>query len=377
MVLIVINSGILQEMFYNVASWRETQTSTMGKGRKLFWSILVLTAVAAGTGLWFFNASAQQAKTTAAEPVKTSSPPGRVAGIGRIEPLDGTLIVSARSLSGQPSIVSELRVKEGDWVKSGEVIAVLDSHRQMEAAVQDLEARIAVAQQRVEAVKAGGKKSDTAAGMAEIARLEAVLGDARQDADRYDALYARGSATVSERNQRRVLVATTIEAINEQKARVAGTDEVREADVKLAQAEVESARASVARARAELESSIIRTPSPGRVLKVNAHKGEEVGSQGVVELGRTDRMYVVAEVFESDIDRVRVGQAATVVGGALKSPLHGKVESIGLKVGKDSLAQIDPVSLTDARVIEVKIRLDESEPAAGLIHGQVTATIGP
>ena len=347
----------------------------MGKGKTLFWSFC-LVAVGAGASFWFFGTSARQA-ASAATPVKTPAMPGRVASMGRIEPLDGTVEVSARSLSGQPSIVSDLLVKEGDWVKTGQLIAVLDSHRQMEAAVQDLEARAMVAEQRVATVRAGGKKSDAAMALAEIARLQAVLDDARQDVERYDALYSRGSATVTERNTRRILAETTVQAINREKARVTGVDEVRDSDVKLAEAELESARASVAHAKAESEASRILAPSEGRVLKINAHKGEEVGAHGLLELGRTDRMYVVAEVYESDVKRVHVGQAATMTSEALKVPLHGKVEYIGVNVGKDSLAGLDPVSLTDARVIQVKIRLDESEDAARLIHGQVTALIEP
>lgn len=301
----------------------------------------------------------------------------RISSLGRIEPFEGIIRVSARSISGQPSIVSELRVKEGDWVKPGQVIATLDSREQLEAVVHDLEARAAVAQQRVATAKAGGKKADTAAGQAEIARLEAVLANARNDRDRYEELYRKGAATVTERDQRRMLVETTTQAINAAKARLAGVDEVREADVRLAEAELQSAEASIARARAEAQASLIRAPSEGRVLKIHAHKGEEVGPKGLLELGRTDLMYVIAEVFESDISRVRVGQTATISGEALKAPLHGKVAYIGVQVARDNIAPTDPLSLSDSRVVEVKIRLDESQEAARLIHGQVTAVIEP
>ena len=48
---------------------------------------------------------------------------------------------------------------------------------------------------------------------------------------------------------------------------------------------------------------------------------------------------------------------------------HGKVESIGQQVAKDDMSQTDPVSLSDARVVEVKVRLDNSNTASRLIHG--------
>ncbi len=349
-----------------------------GKRRTFVWWWLLPIAIAAAAGAWFYQRQTEQAKAeAAAASAKPVDSPSRIACRGKIEPVDGIVRVSARSISGQPSIVGELRVKEGDHIRTGQVIAVLDSHRQMEAAVRDLEAQVAVAQQRVASVKAGGKKADTAAGEAEIARLEALLAHQQRDADRYEDLYRKASATVGERDQRQVEVATTALAIKAARARVAGVDEVRDVDVRLAEEEVRAAQANVARAQAELEASIIHAPSDGQVLSIHAHRGEEIGPEGLIELVATDRMDVIAEVDESDVNRVRLGQSATVSGGALKAPLHGKVEYIGMRVGKDTLVPADPVSLSDARVVEVKIRLDSVEDAARLIHGQVTAIIEP
>lgn len=347
-------------------------------GKRLWWTLSLIVA-AACAGVWFFAQDGKLGKAAAAPNTVQTVPsvPGRIASRGRIEPLDGIMHLSARSISGQPSIVGELHVKEGDWVRAGQVIAILDSHRQLEATVRDLEAQVEVARQRLAAVKMGGKKADTAAGEAEIARLQAVLADARQGADRYEDLYRKGSATITERDQRQLQVETTLQAINAAKARLAGVNEVRDADVDLAEEEVRAAQASVSRVEAELEASVVHAPSEGRVLKVDAHAGEEVGSQGLIELARTDRMCVIAEVYESDVSRVRAGQSATVSGDALKTPLRGTVVSIGTQVAKDSLTSIDPVSMTDARVVEVKILLNDHEEAARLIHAQVTAIIEP
>jgi HlyD family secretion protein len=140
---------------------------------------------------------------------------------------------------------------------------------------------------------------------------------------------------------------------------------------------VKVAKARLAGARAELALSEVRAPIAGRVLAVHAHNGERVGAEGLIELGRTDEMYAVAEVYETDISRVREGQPAVITSAALESSLTGRVERIGLMVAKMDVLGTDPVAKTDARIIEVDIRLDEGQDVSKLTYLQVTVEIGP
>jgi HlyD family secretion protein len=139
------------------------------------------------------------------------------------------------------------------------------------------------------------------------------------------------------------------------------------------------ARADVQRAEAELERNRVRSPIDGQVIAVHARDGERVNGEGIVELGRTQEMYAIAEVYETDIGRVRLGQQATVTSPALPRPLRGAVDRIGMKVGKMDALGTDPAARTDARVVEVEIRLaeGESELAAALTHLQVEIEIEP
>ncbi len=144
-----------------------------------------------------------------------------------------------------------------------------------------------------------------------------------------------------------------------------------------AEAGVRAARAVVEAARAQLELSIVRAPISGRVIEVHARAGERVGDLGVLEIGRTDEMFAVAEIYETDIGRVEVGQRAIITSPALDAPLEGTVERIGLKVGRMDVLGTDPVAKTDARVIEVDIRLDDGDRVSHLTNLQVEVALVP
>ena len=96
-----------------------------------------------------------------------------------------------------------------------------------------------------------------------------------------------------------------------------------------------------------------------------------------MELGRTDRMYAVAEVYETDITAVKVGQLAKVQTTALADALTGKVERISIKVGRLDAVGTDPIAKTDARVVEVFILLDDSERVSRFTNMQVKVEIQP
>jgi len=144
-----------------------------------------------------------------------------------------------------------------------------------------------------------------------------------------------------------------------------------------AQLKVDVARAEVAAAQSALDADTVRAPVAARVIAVHARRGERVGPDGIAELAETDQMYAIAEVYETDIGRVKLGQHATLRSPALASPLTGTVDRIGQKIGKLDLIDADPVARTDARVVDVRIRLDDSSRAAALSNLQVEVAIEP
>ncbi len=140
--------------------------------------------------------------------------------------------------------------------------------------------------------------------------------------------------------------------------------EEAERDVLVGEAELAAAQERLALAR-------VTAPVAGQVLLVHAREGERIGESGLLELGQTRHMYVVAEVYETDIGLVSEGQAVTISSPALSSTLNGSVERIGSIIGKNDILDLDPVARTDSRVIEVFILLDDPVAVATLTYLQV------
>lgn len=168
--------------------------------------------------------------------------------------------------------------------------------------------------------------------------------------------------------------------INEAKANLEQIKEVRPVDIQQAEAEVASTMAAVEQAKADLELAYVKAPKDGRILKIKARAGETVlEKDGIAELGQTDEMIVVAEVYESDIAKVRLGQQVTVTSEsqAFKDELQGSVKEIGLQIGKKDILSTDPAATVDARVVEVHIRLnpEDSKRVAALTNSKVLVKI--
>jgi HlyD family secretion protein len=139
----------------------------------------------------------------------------------------------------------------------------------------------------------------------------------------------------------------------------------------------DQAGAALVRVLAEREDSLVRAPISGRILSVLSRPGEALDSEGVVQMGRTDAMQVVAEVYQSDVSRVRMGAPVTITSPALSQPLEGRVSRIGALVKRQTLINTDPSANNDSRVVEVRALLTpaSSRRAAALTNLQVTARI--
>jgi HlyD family secretion protein len=139
--------------------------------------------------------------------------------------------------------------------------------------------------------------------------------------------------------------------------------------------DVEAARQAVALAEAELERVTLLAPVDAVVLEVDAQAGQTIGQRPILTLGETASMFAVAEIYQSDVQRVALGQKAVIRTPAIPGELTGVVESVGSVVQRNQVFGLDPTARTDARVVEARIRLDQPDKAARFIGLQVDVTI--
>ena len=153
--------------------------------------------------------------------------------------------------------------------------------------------------------------------------------------------------------------------------------EVRTVDVQMAQAELDAAQAELTRTENSLARATIRAPRAGQILKIYTQPGEQMSDEGIVALGQTDQMLAIAEVYQSDIRRVTLGQPATVRGQAFEGELRGEVIEIGRQISRQNVFSTEPGENLDRRVVEVKIALTpkDSQRVMGFSNLQVQTII--
>ncbi len=284
---------------------------------------------------------------------------GDVVALGRIIPLGDIISVATPSGAGDARI-AEIRVVEGDEVDANDILAVLDNLPQLQSAVISASANLRVREATLAQTRASNRAS-LAEAQASLERAEAAAKVAQADLARMTSLFERGVTTRAQFDQT-IATATQAERDVERAqatlSRYATGSETVQADIAVAEANLEAARADLARAKQDLESAYVRAPDRGTVLDIKVRSGERPGSSGIIDLGDTSQMTVEAEVYQTMIGRVTIGDPVTVTAEALSQPLSGVVSAIGLKIGRQSITSDDPASNTDARVVDVIIVLD-------------------
>ena len=296
---------------------------------------------------------------------------------GRIEGDDSAV---AAKTSGR---LREIRVREGDHVEAGQVIAVLDDQqirareRQAEAQVTQAEAQVELARRQiailreqlrqselgVEQAKAdaegrvGEAEAKLAAAEAQLAQAEATHEQARWDREAFTKLLQTGAvatqeakrAQTTEESQRAVVVAARrqVEAARGvltaaqanlanpaiRSSQVAGVQaQILQQDTQIAAARADAgrARAQLEEARANRQDLQVVAPFAGTVATRTAEPGEVVAAgTAIVTLVDLGQVYLRGFVPEGEIGRVAVGQLAHVY---LDSAPHTPIDAVVTRI---------------------------------------------
>jgi HlyD family secretion protein len=308
-----------------------------------------------------------------------------VTALGRLAPIGEVRTVAAPSAANGASTLRALLVEEGDPVRQGQVVAVLDREPRLRAAAAAAAVQVEQANTRLQ-IAIVDHRTGEGAQRARVESLRARRRNAAAEYERYRVLFATGAVSAEDLDARRLSLETAdaalrdgLEQLARQRATITASESGTSVDVEAARQALAQALAVLAQARAEHAESLVRAPVSGRVLSVLSRAGEAPGSAGIVRIGATDRMQVVAEVYESDLPRVRLGQPVRVTSPALPRPLEARVGRIGAIVLRQAVINTDPSANTDSRVVEVHAPLtaESNRRAGGLSNLQVRAVIGP
>ena len=399
----------------------------VNKERQLFnltalkWRIILATSLTFSTGLvclYIFHqlkTNSQTQTPAVSSVIKSQSIPVKVAvtALGRLQPQDEITYLSApNSINGVR--VEKLLVKEGDNVKKGQVLAYLENYARSQAAIQQAFDKLLIARTKLAQVQAGAKtgdinaqkatitrlnsqlKGDIAAQAATINRIRAEVENAQKESNRYQQLSKAGAVSASVADSKKLVLKTTQQQLKEAEATLKRTQdtlqdqlkegrfklnsikEVRTVDVELAKSEVKSAETAIKQAKADHDLTYITSTIDGTILRIHTKNGEVIGTSGLAEIGNTSKMQVLAEVYQTDIQNVRVGQKAIITSTTFPGKLQGTVREVGWQVDKQGIFSINPNSDADRRVIEVEISIDnptDSQKISRLTNLQVDVAI--
>ncbi len=233
-----------------------------------------------------------------------------VAALGQLSPAgDIRQLAAPISQFGSSPRLSELLVKEGDFVKEGSVLAVFENRKKL---VADLEKKNNLIKTNILEISL---KED------QIKRFELAVENS-----------AYSFVQLSQRKD---------ELLKLQKQKIINVSDKKNIEI-------------------DLFNSQLRSPIDGYILDINTRVGERSKNEGILDIGSSQNMEALIEVYESDINRIFISQNVELSSenGGFKKILKGEVIRISPQVKQRKVLSTDPTGDADARIIEVLVKLN-------------------
>lgn len=311
--------------------------------------VLALASCAGGGGRHRgrrFGSQAPASIPTAAAAPATVHPSVQIAGI--ISPYQNVTLSSSLV---EPT--DSVAVIEGDYVRKGQVLAVLDT--------TDLRASYTAAQQSAVSDDARSAQTQYQAqlnigqGNDQVSNAQAALRQAQQtlkldqlNLDRYQSLLETGYVSQQQVDQQRTIVHNDQEqersaqaslSSAELNARVNGTSQrgLQAANIASAVASAQSAHAQAAQIQSSIDKALIVSPVDGIVVNRNLNPGQYPGSSTIFVVQQLNPVYAQLNASSEDVFRIRRGAPVTIgVAGVSGAFYNGRVNAV--------LGQVEPGS---------------------------------
>lgn len=286
-----------------------------------------------------------------------------VSATGAVKPQVGAQVKVGARISGR---VEKLLVKQGDYVKKGELIAVIE-HEEIKRQVERYQSAYREALAQVEKVKLTYPERISAQKKT-IQALQSELSQLEREAKRLEILYKDGliSKTELERIERdKEVKAHQLEA---QKAQLRSLEFEYEKELERAKAQVDISRKQLEEAKVREQYAFIYSPISGFVSEVTTQQGETVvaglNAPTFITVVDLSRLEIWCYIDETDIGKIKPGMEAVF-----------RVDSFPEKSFRAKVRTIYPGALIRNNVVFYITVLDILDPYLDYLRPEMTAQV--
>ncbi|MHB8883000.1 MAG: HlyD family secretion protein [Thermodesulfovibrionales bacterium] len=282
---------------------------------------------------------------------------------GKVETMPGYEVEVGSEIEGR---IAEVLVSEGSQVKKGDLIGRLENS-DIQAKLHEARAALAVARSRLLETSSGSRQEEIRKAAAVLESAVADREISAKELERHEGLAAKGiiSRSFLDEKERafRVAAARVKEAEEEKTLRDKGP---KRETVKVLEDSVIQAEATVAYYKSVLDKTYIAAPIAGKVIRKYLSTGEMISKEVqpyLVAVADLDKVRINAEVDETDIGRISLGDPAEVTTYAFPDTVFkGVVREISDYAGIRKVTPNNPAKNRDMKIVQVKIDLAEKTP---------------
>ena len=304
-----------------------------------------------------------KAKDFQFKPVTRQNVHQKVLATGTVTLKTGAEVKIGARISGQ---VKSLLVKIGDFIRAGEIIAIIE-HEDLISRVAQFQADLDAEKAKLEKILAEGPLEINKA-KAELEELKAQVKLAGKTLERNLKLNKKGfiaDTAVEQAEERLEVLKAQINLANEE---IKLKESQLENDGRLAQAMVDRARANLEVEDIQLSYATITAPIDGIVALVSTQEGETVAASmsapTFITLIDLRKLEVTVFVDETDIGRIKVGQKAMFT-----------VDTYSNNFFKGKVREIHPKAVIKDNVVNYEVILDIEKKNISKLRPEMTANV--